>query len=124
MEHSCPQEPFNAVFDQMLSRPDYHLLGAVLDGEKLIGSVMGIISLDLKRDCRPQLFMENMVVHPEYRSLGAGKLLLGALEQIGRENNCFFIQFCSSWQRTEAHRFYEEKMGYDPSVAKGYRKFL
>ena len=37
MEHSYPQEAFNAVFDQILSRPDYHLLGAVMNGETLIG---------------------------------------------------------------------------------------
>ena len=67
------RKKFGEVFDLMSQNPNYHLLGAFDAQGKLLGSVMGLISHDLKLTCRPLMLMENMVVLPQARSQGLGQ---------------------------------------------------
>ena len=111
------------VFNQLINNSHYFLLGAYDSGNKLVGTIMGLLCLDLVMECQPIMIMENMVVDSRCRGQGVGKKLLSELENIAKEKNCFFIQYCSSMYRKEAHAFYES-MGYDPDMVKGYRKFF
>lgn len=111
------------VFSLIGQNSHYSLLGAYDGGVNLIGTVMGLLCHDMVMDCRPILFMENLVVDRNHRGKGVGKALLAGIESIARQNNCLFIEFCSSMFRKEAHLFYES-MGYEKDFVKGYRKFL
>lgn len=47
------------------------------------------------------------------RSKGHGRMLLGHVEEIAAAEGCEMVALSSGLQRADAHRFYEERMGYD-----------
>ena len=59
------------------------------------------------------LYVYDLVTSEGERSKGHGKLLLDHLESLARAAGCQTIALSSGVQRAEAHRFYEEKMGFD-----------
>jgi phosphoglycolate phosphatase len=111
------------IFINMDRSDDYYLLGAKTENDLLVGSIMGIVCLDLLKQGRPFMVMENLIVDSKWQGNGVGKLLLAEIESIARKRNCIFIQFCSSSYRKAAHKFYEA-CGYDPNEVQGFRKFL
>lgn len=52
-----------------------------------------------------------LIVNPEYRSRGAGRLLMQNAEQWAKEQGCETLQLRSNVVRQEAHHFYEQ-IGY------------
>ena len=59
------------------------------------------------------LYVYDLVTSEKARSKGHGKLLLDHLEELARADGCQTIALSSGVQRSDAHRFYENKMGYD-----------
>lgn len=59
------------------------------------------------------LYVYDLVTSEHDRSRGHGKRLLDHLEALAREAGCQTVALSSGLQRGEAHRFYEEKMGFD-----------
>ena len=59
------------------------------------------------------LYVYDLVTSENERSKGHGKLLLDHLEAVATAASCQTIALSSGVQRAEAHRFYEEKMGFD-----------
>ncbi|MBE3570024.1 MAG: GNAT family N-acetyltransferase [Bacillales bacterium] len=55
----------------------------------------------------------DLVTEPSERSKGYGEKLLSFVHQWSEENGYKIVSLSSGLQRIEAHRFYEEKMGYD-----------
>ena len=111
-----------ANFALMISNDYYHLIGAKIDS-RLVGSLMGILCLDLVGECRPFMIIENVIVSNQYRNKGIGKALLNEIESIAKHNNCYYIFFVSSNIRKEAHLFYES-VGYTNDKVKGFKKYL
>jgi len=111
------------VFREIDSRDDYHLLGARAEDGTLVGSLMGVICMDLCRDCSPIMVLENLVTDSAWRGKGIARMLMLEGERIAREKGCVFVQFCSSHYRKEAHSLYGS-LGYDPSEVRGYRKYF
>lgn len=58
------------------------------------------------------LFIFDLVTKEEERSRGYGAKLLRHLEAFARARGCRLVELTSGLKRTDAHRFYEEKMGY------------
>ena len=111
-----------ANFALMIRNDYYHLIGAKID-KRLVGSLMGILCLDLVGECRPFMIIENVIVSNEYRNKGIGKALLNEIEMIAKKLNCYYIFFVSGDNRKEAHRFYES-VGYNNDKVKGFKKYL
>ncbi|MFF2793695.1 GNAT family N-acetyltransferase [Lysinibacillus xylanilyticus] len=59
------------------------------------------------------IFVYDLVTDEKYRSRGYGEKLLQYLHQWGKENGAHYIALESGIQRTSAHRFYEERLGYE-----------
>lgn len=59
------------------------------------------------------LYVYDLITSEAERSKGHGKRLLDHLEGLARAEGCQTIALSSGVQRAEAHRFYEEKMGFD-----------
>ena len=59
------------------------------------------------------IFVYDLVTDEEYRSLGYGEILLHYLHKWGKENGAHYIALESGIQRTSAHRFYEDRLGYE-----------
>lgn len=55
----------------------------------------------------------DLVTDANSRSKGYGEQLLSYVHKWAKENQFESIALSSGLQRTDAHRFYEEKMGYD-----------
>lgn len=61
------------------------------------------------------LFIFDLVTKEEERSKGYGAKLLRHLEAFARARGCRLVELTSGIRRKDAHRFYEEKMGYTRS---------
>lgn len=59
------------------------------------------------------LWVYDLVTSEESRSKGYGARLLEFVENLAREKGCKLVALSSGVQRVDAHRFYEDKMGYD-----------
>lgn len=65
----------------------------------------------------------DLVADQHKRSKGYGEILLSYVEDWARDNDYENVALSSGLQRTDAHRFYEEKMGYD-KVSYVFKKAL
>jgi GNAT superfamily N-acetyltransferase len=54
-------------------------------------------------------WVEELAVHPDYRSRGIGKKLLDAAKAWARERGATHLKLDSSTARADAHRFYERE---------------
>jgi GNAT superfamily N-acetyltransferase len=59
------------------------------------------------------LWVYDLITTASGRSRGYGKKLLDHLEALAREHRCHTIALSSALHREDAHRFYEEKAGYE-----------
>ena len=109
-------------FTFMASNPNYIVLTAKEDN-LVVGSVMGIICLDLVRQCRPFMVIENVVVKSAWRGRQIGARLMEEIEKIGRQRECYYTMFVSGGHRKEAHQFYKS-VGYDLDLVQGFKKYL
>lgn len=111
-----------ANLKKMKENNAYIVLGAKYDN-KLVGSLMGIICLDLSAECEPFMVIENVIVTDSMRGKGVGKALMTAIEDIAKEKGCYYTMLVSSMFRKDAHKFYEA-MGYPLDSVQGFRKFF
>ena len=110
-------------FRKLSHKPEYMLIGAKDENNRLLGSAMGIICLDFVGDCRPFAVLENLIVSEKARGLGIGKMLVHYIENWARERNCYYLMFTSMAKRKEAHEFYQ-RIGYEKGVVEGFKKYL
>lgn len=69
------------------------------------------------------LWVYDLVTRETVRSSGLGARLMGELEEFARAEGCATIALSSGLQRTDAHRFYEQRLGYE-RVSYTFRKAL
>lgn len=92
---------------------DYSQL-QVYDEGKLVG-VAGLW-VNAKLFSGKYIEMDNVVVRPDYRSKGIGKLLCQETERIGVEKGCNLVVLDAYVENFSAHKFYY-RQGY---IARGY----
>ncbi|MDQ7094805.1 GNAT family N-acetyltransferase [Desulfosporosinus sp. PR] len=93
------------------------------DGDLVVGTVMGIICLDLVGKCKPFMVIENVIVKRTWHGRGIGKILMKEIEEVGRKRGCYYTMFVSAGHRKEAHKFYEA-IGYELDFVQGFKKYL
>lgn len=111
------------ILDKICRDPNYILIGAKNEQGQLLGSVMGILCLDIVGQCQPFMVLENLIVSRNNRRQGIAKQLVRYLEDCAREKNCYYIMLTSLAKRTEAHSFYES-IGYAKGTVQGFKKYL
>lgn len=90
---------------------DHYQLAALYDKEVLV-AVVGfkpMITLYYGRF----VWVCDLVTDPAHRSRGFGEQLLTYVEKWAQERQYQAVALSSGLQRTEAHRFYQQKMDYD-----------
>lgn len=107
----------------LLQKQGTHLLLCAAEGDRLLGTVMGVVCAELYGDCRPFLVVENMVVDAGNRKRGVGTALLGELERRAEQKNCTQMILVTETDRTDACAFYESA-GFHPTANRGYKKRL
>ncbi len=91
-------------------KEDYHMFALYDNGE--IVAVVGfqpMITLYYGK----YLWVCDLVTDSTKRSKGHGEKLLSHVHEWAKANHYETVALSSGLQRTEAHRFYEEKMNYD-----------
>lgn len=107
-------ETMSQEFTRLHNNDAYILLSAV-EGNTVVGSVMGIVCGDLYGHGRPFMVLENMIVGQEHRNRGIGKALISKLEEAGIGRGCSQIILVTESNRIDACKFYESQ-GYDPNT--------
>jgi GNAT superfamily N-acetyltransferase len=59
------------------------------------------------------VWVYELVTTEAARSKGHGAAILGHVEELAVADGCEMVALSSGLQRTDAHRFYEDRMGYD-----------
>lgn len=73
--------------------------------------------------CGKHLFIYDLVTSQTKRSKGYGENLLRFIEELASEEKCEMVTLESGLQRQNAHRFYENKMGFAKS-SYSFRKHI
>ena len=77
-------------------------------GEELVGLCTAYEDIESVR-FGLRVWVEDLAVHPERRSLGIGKRLLDEAKQWARSRGATYLELESAETRTAAHRFYERE---------------
>lgn len=107
---------------QKIKSSSYILLSAI-DGDRLVGTITGIVCAELYGECLPFLVVENFIVDKNYRRSGIGKSLFMQLEKLAKKMNCTQVVLITEANRVDACSFYES-MGFSPNANKGFKKKL
>ena len=103
------EEDFLKRVTSMQQTGGYRLFALFVDEE--IVSLAGLnIQENLYSDRHVWLF--DLITADAHRSRGYGRSLLEFVEEFARTNDCKSVALVSGMQRIDAHRFYEEHMGY------------
>ncbi len=88
-------------------------------GEELVGFCTAYDELESVRFGR-RVWVEDLAVDPERRSLGTGKRLLDAAKDWARARGASHLELDSAETRADAHRFYEREQPSWRSVCFGW----
>jgi GNAT superfamily N-acetyltransferase len=100
---------------------DRYRMVALLDGNEIV-AVTGFKPMTTLYYGR-FVWVCDLVTNKNYRSKGYGEKLLSWVNDWGRENDYESIALSSGLKRTDAHRFYTDKMDYD-KVSYVFKKTL
>lgn len=94
------------------------VLVAAIDGE-LVGLCTAYDDIESVRFGR-RVWVEDLAVHPERRSLGIGKRLLDEAKRWAKSRGATHLELDSGEARAAAHRFYERERPSTRSVCFGW----
>jgi len=103
------REAAGARLRRVMADESVLVLVAERDGE-LVGLCTAYDDIESVRYGR-RVWVEDLVVHPERRALGAGKALLDGAKAWARERGASHLELDSGEGRVDAHRFYEREGG-------------
>ncbi len=91
-------------------RPAGYRLFALRDGGRIVALAGVEVGTDLHTG--RHLWVHDLVTASDVRSRDHGARLLAFLEDVARREGCGTVALNSGVQRLDAHRFYEQRMGY------------
>ncbi len=115
-------EKIKLTFSRIKTNPAYCLLAAKQDNE-LVGFAMGVICEELYGECKPFMFIEDVIVDEHRRQNGVGTALMRKLEKCAKEHSCCQVIFVTESNRKEALSFYKA-LGYEYEPYKGFKKII
>jgi GNAT superfamily N-acetyltransferase len=96
-----------ALREAMESRDALVLVATATDGE-IVGFCTAYYTIHAIR-FGPRVWVEELAVHPRWRSQGIGSRLLANVKDWARERGAFHLKLDSALTRADAHRFYERE---------------
>jgi GNAT superfamily N-acetyltransferase len=112
-----PERAADAL-DRALASDTAIVLIAVLDGE-LVGLCTAYDDIESVRFGR-RVWVEDLAVHPDRRSLGIGKQLLDEAKRWARDRGATHLELDSAETRVDAHRFYDRERPSTRSICFGW----
>lgn len=104
------EKEFLELVQEAVEKESYRIAALYADGK--IVAVTGYMPMITLYNGRA-VWICDLVTDSEHRSKGYGDLLLKYIEDWAKENGYTRVSLSSGLQRTNAHRFYEQKMDYD-----------
>jgi GNAT superfamily N-acetyltransferase len=102
MYPDMPRTEYEKIIPERVQN-GYRMLG-VFDGEKCVCSAGFWISYRFY--CGKFIQLDNMVVIPEYRSKGVGKLVIDFIKNTGKTEACTKVLIDTYVENFDAHRFF------------------
>lgn len=96
---------------QEASQKENYKMAALYDHEKIV-AVTGFMPMITLYNGR-FIWVCDLVTDSNSRSKGYGEALLNYVHKWAKENGYDLVSLSSGLQRTDAHRFYENRMDYD-----------
>jgi GNAT superfamily N-acetyltransferase len=112
-----PERAAGAV-DRALASDTAVVLIAVLDGA-IVGLCTAYDDIESVRFGR-RVWVEDLAVHPDQRSLGIGKQLLDEAKRWARDRGATHLELDSAETRADAHRFYDRERPSTRSICFGW----
>ncbi|WP_224768351.1 GNAT family N-acetyltransferase [Metabacillus idriensis] len=103
------EEDYFRLFGTMKEQ-GYRLIGLYEDGQ--VKALAGIIQLTNFYNDK-HIYVYDLITDQASRSRGFGEKLLNYVEDLAKDAGCRMMTLTSGNQRIDAHRFYEEKMGFE-----------
>ncbi|OYD56474.1 GNAT family N-acetyltransferase [Fictibacillus aquaticus] len=103
------EDLFVELVSQM--REEGYTLFVCLDGEEIKAAAGIAVLTNLYYG--KHVWVYDFVTDTEARSKGYGYELLSFIESFAVQNGCSCVALSSNFERSDAHRFYEEKAGYE-----------
>ena len=112
-ETSVPEvtEHLAAVWEQILSDGNHHLIVNEVDG-KIVSSCVCVIIPNLTRNVRPYAFVENVVTHAAHRGMGYATQCLDYAKSVALEQNCYKMMLLTGSKEQKTLDFYT-RAGYN-----------
>lgn len=99
-----------ALWDKILSDPDYHIIVVEEDG-LIVSSCVCVIVPNLTHGLRPYALIENVVTHAGYRKRGLASACLDFARELARKQDCYKIMLMTGSKEESTLRFYD-RAGY------------
>ena len=112
-ETSVPEltEHLTAVWDQILSDENHHLIVNEVDGE-IVSSCVCVVIPNLTRNVRPYAFVENVVTRSGYRGRGYATQCLDYAKAVAEKLNCYKMMLLTGSKEQKTLGFYT-RAGYN-----------
>lgn len=98
------------LLNEITERHDYRLF-ALRDAGQIVA--LAGIEIMVTLYFGKTVHVHELITTESGRSKGYGQKLLGCMDDFARENGCKVVWLTSATHRVNAHRFYEEHMGYE-----------
>ncbi|WP_202127715.1 GNAT family N-acetyltransferase [Clostridium sp. C8-1-8] len=109
LRNDLDEEKYLSLLEDM--KEEGYKMFALYSNETIV-AVAGIIMLT-NLYYGKHVWVNDLVTDEKQRSKNYGQILLDFISNWAKENGCEVVALSSGLQRTEAHRFYELKMGFD-----------
>lgn len=98
------------LLHDMVENHGYRLFALYDDGKIMaLAGIEIMVTLYFGRS----VHVHELITTESGRSKGYGRKLLGYMDEFARENDCKVVWLTSAVHRLDAHRFYEQHMGYE-----------
>ena len=114
------EEEYLALLHEIMEHQGYRLFALYDEGQIVaLAGIEIMVTLYFGRS----VHVHELITTESGRSKGYGRKLLGYMDDFARQNDCQVVWLTSAVHRVDAHRFYEQHMGY-MRTAYVFRKVL
>lgn len=114
------EDEYFALLHEMVEHHGYRLFALYDEGQIMaLAGIEIMVTLYFGKT----VHVHELITTKSGRSKGYGRKLLGYMDEFARANNCGVVWLTSAVHRLDAHRFYEQHMGY-ARTAYVFRKVL
>ncbi len=114
-EDSIPEDNkhLQNTWNNIINDTNHHLIVCEIDG-KIVASCVCVIIPNFTRGVRPYAFVENVVMHGDYRKKGYAIACLNFAKQIAKQNRCYKMMLLTGSKEESTLNFYRNA-GYNSS---------